>query len=164
MNSAHLHLMLNHLPVVGSVFALLLLVAALMRKSQELQKASLVVFAIIALTAVPVYLTGEPAEKLVERLPGITEAVIEQHEEAAEVAFISVLALGVAALGGLAFAWRARPLPRWFAIVLLLLSVTTMGLMLRTANLGGQVRHTEIRKHAALVDSPVQHTPREEAD
>jgi hypothetical protein len=95
--------------------------------------------------AVPVYLTGEPAEHLVEHLPGVTKPAIEQHEESAEAAFIAVLVLGIAVLGALGFFRGPRPIPHWFGVVSLVIALATCGLMLRTANLGGKVRHTEIR-------------------
>jgi hypothetical protein len=38
-NATHLHLMLNHIPVIGTDFALLLLLAALAQKSDERKKA-----------------------------------------------------------------------------------------------------------------------------
>jgi archaellum biogenesis protein FlaJ (TadC family) len=145
MNATHLHLLLNHVPVLGVVFGVLLLGAALVRKSQELLKASLVVFAICAAMAVPVYLSGEPAEHLVEHLPGISEPVIEAHEEAAEVAFIAVIVLGVAAVAMLIVFRAPRSIPRPVSAGALIIALATCGLLLRTANLGGKVRHTEIR-------------------
>jgi len=63
MNWAHIHLSLNHLPVVGIIFGVLLLLLALLRKSEELKRVSLGVFVLTALIALPVYFTGEPAEK-----------------------------------------------------------------------------------------------------
>ena len=65
MNSLHLHLMLNHLPVVGSLLGLGLWIAATWRKSLELQKAGLVLFAGIALLTAPVYWSGEEAVETV---------------------------------------------------------------------------------------------------
>jgi len=44
MNWAHVHLLLNHLPVVGTFFGVLLLLLALLRKSEELKRVSLGVF------------------------------------------------------------------------------------------------------------------------
>ena len=44
MNWAHVHLMLSHLPVVGTIFGVLLLLLALLRKSEELKRVSLGVF------------------------------------------------------------------------------------------------------------------------
>ena len=144
MNVAHLHLILNHVPVLGTAFGLGLLTFALWRKSEEVKKAALGLFVISALLAIPVYLTGEPAEEIVEELPDVSHANIEEHEEAAEVAFIGVLALGVAALAGLVWR-RGRTVPTGFASGILAASVAVCGLMAWTANLGGQVRHTEIR-------------------
>ena len=83
MNPAHLHLMLNHIPVLGMAFGLALVSLALLRKSEELKRISLGFLIVIALLAIPAYLTGEPAEELVENLPGVSKSSIEQHEEAA---------------------------------------------------------------------------------
>jgi uncharacterized membrane protein len=144
MNMAHLHLMLTHVPVIGTAFALVLLVVALARRSDELKKAALWAFAVAALIAIPVYLTGEPAEESVEQLAGVTDDAIEQHEESAQAAFALILILGGIAGAGLAFL-RAKAVPQWFAISLLALSVATSGMLGWTANTGGQIRHTEIR-------------------
>jgi len=92
-----------------------------------------------------VYLSGEPAEHLVEHLPGISEPVIEAHEEAAEVAFIAVIVLGVAAVAMLIVFRAPRSIPRPVSAGALIIALATCGLLLRTANLGGKVRHTEIR-------------------
>jgi hypothetical protein len=76
--------------VVGTLLGLALLGAALLRKSEELKKTSLGLLIIIALLTIPVYLTGEPAQEIVENLAGVDEASIEQHEEAAHVAFVGL--------------------------------------------------------------------------
>jgi hypothetical protein len=80
MNWAYVHLALNHLPVIGAIFGVLLLLLALLRKSEELKRVSLGVFVITALLALPIYFTGEPAEEVVEHLPGVAEPLIERHE------------------------------------------------------------------------------------
>lgn len=108
MNPAHWHLMLNHVPVLGTAFGMALIAWALVRKSEELKRVSLGVFVIIALLAIPAYLTGEPAEEIVEHLPGVSEASIEEHEDAAKFAFAGVLVLGAPALGGLVIFRRGR--------------------------------------------------------
>ena len=153
MNSAHLHLMLNHVPVIGTLFGLGLLGWSLLRKSEELKKTSLGLIIIIALFAIPVYLTGEPAEEIVENLPGVDEASIERHEEAALVAFVGILIVGAAALFGLVAFRRGKPVPSWFSIMVMVLSVTAFVLMARTANLGGLSRHPEM--HSDFDAAPV---------
>lgn len=148
MSPVHFHLMLNHLPVVGTVFAALLLGYALIVHSDPVKKIALGTFVLIALLAVPAYLTGEPAEEIAERLPGVTETAIEQHEEAAQIAFASSLVVGALAITGLAI-FRTKAVPRLFAVSVLALSVVAMAALAWTANLGGKVRHTELRSEAA---------------
>jgi hypothetical protein len=145
MNATHLHLLLNHLPVLGTLFGLGLLLFGIWRKSTELKKTSLGVLVLVALAAVPVYLTGEPAGDAVESLPGVSKPIMEQHEEAAGFAFTGSLALGGAALGGLIFFRNGRALPVWYGTSLLLACLIVGGLVVWSASLGGQIRHTEIR-------------------
>jgi hypothetical protein len=94
MNWAHAHLLLNHIPVIGMAIAVPLLSFALVKKWEELKKASLALFVGLALVAIPTYLTGAPAESVVEGLPGVSEAIIEQHEEAALIALVALELLG----------------------------------------------------------------------
>jgi fatty acid desaturase len=138
-------LMLNHIPVLGTAFCMVLVGWALIHKSEELKRVSLGAFVIVALLAIPAYLTGEPAEEVIEHLPGVSKATIEEHEDAATFAFAGVLAVGAAALGGLVFHWRAKPAPNWIVVVVLVLSVIVFAMMIRTANLGGLIRHPELR-------------------
>ncbi len=148
MNMTHLHLILNHIPVVGSMFAVALLAFALWRKSKELTKAAMVLFIIVAALCVPAYLTGEPAEDSVKLLPGISKTIVEKHEDAALLALTGMVAIGVIALAGLIWLKRGKVIPTWLSSVLLSAALIVFGLTAWTANLGGQVRHTEIRSGA----------------
>src|SRR5688572_12110141 len=57
MNPAHLHLLLNHVPVLGTVFGVLLALLAMRWRSKDVEAAALWVFLVTAVVAVPVYLT-----------------------------------------------------------------------------------------------------------
>jgi uncharacterized membrane protein len=162
MSWVHLHLLLNHVPLLGAAFATFLLAFAMLKGSDELKKVSLGASVIAALIAIPVYLTGEPAEEAVEKLPGVSEAIIGRHEAAALVALIMVLVLGVVAIAGLVFFRRNRRIPLWFGTVALLLSLVACGAMGWTANLGGQVRHSEIRYGAT--SAPTSNESQKDAD
>jgi MYXO-CTERM domain-containing protein len=95
-----------------------------------------------------VFLTGEPAEEAVEKLAGIHERVIHDHEELAEATLGTVSVAGLLALGLLG--WRRRRiLPRAALGLALAVVVGVGGLLARTAWLGGQIRHTEIAGGAA---------------
>jgi hypothetical protein len=144
MSVVHLHLLLNHVPVIGAVLGVLILALAVVRRNTDIGKLALGLFALIGAASIVVFLTGEPAEELVERLPDFSEAITERHEEAALVATIAMAAVGALALFLLGV-FRHRPLARWAAPLTLVLALGATGLMGYAANLGGQVRHTEIR-------------------
>lgn len=145
MNLAHLHLLLNHLPVVGTILGLGLLIFAIWRRSNDLKRAALGVLVISALTAIPTYLTGEPAEGAVKELIGNPKQYIEPHEEVAGIALGGILVLGVTALVALIWFRGERSVPSWFVVIALIGSLVVTGLLGWTANLGGQIHHSEIR-------------------
>ena len=149
MNAAHLHLVVNHLPVLGTAFGVVVLAFGLWKRSEDIKRLAVLWLAITGLLAIPAYLTGEPAEDLVKGLPGVAHDLIEEHEEAAGVALGGSLALGIFAVTGLYIFRRQRPLARWFCVTSLLVGIIVSGLMGWAANLGGQVRHPEIRSGAA---------------
>ena len=147
MNWAHVHLMINHFPVVGVFGALALFVYSLARKSEEVRMVSFGLFVLLALITLAVFFTGEGAEDTVKKLPGVTETYIGRHEEMADFALVLMETLGIAALAGLLFLRRSGSIPKWLVVIVLILSLATAAVVGLTANLGGQIRHTEIREH-----------------
>ena len=150
-NGAQVHLWLNHLPVLGTLFGLLLLIAALAARQAVLKTTALCVMVLTALSALPVYFSGEPAEHVIEHLPGVQSARIDEHEESAEFALAAVETLGVLSLLGLIL-FRKRPEgpPTGLLVVTLVVALVTFAIMARTAHLGGEIRHAEIRAALSL--------------
>ena len=149
MNSVQMHLALTHVPVILSFVGLIMLVVAFFIKNTTLTKTSYIVLLVAGVAALPVFFTGEGAEEVVENLPGVSEAIIERHEEVGKLAMISIAAAGTVALAALLLSrWQATA--RVFKVVILLLAITSGVLMAQTAHLGGQIRHTEIRSGIAL--------------
>jgi uncharacterized membrane protein len=148
MDATHLHLALTHFPIIGSLIGLLLLAAGVFFKKTDVIKAAYFVWILMALISIPVYLTGEPAEETVENLAGVSETIIEQHEEAAELAFILMLVLGGFSLIALATEFMKSKIAGWLRWPAIIFGIVVFGLMARTGNLGGQIRHSEIRKDA----------------
>jgi len=144
MSAAHFHLIVNHIPVLGTLFGAGILLAGLWWKQDAVVRVALGLFVVAGIGAAGAYVSGEGAEEIAEGLPGVTEAAIEAHEELALYAFIAAIVLGVAAIGALV-AYRSRSIPRTASIALLVLSLGVFGVMGATANLGGQIRHTELR-------------------
>lgn len=147
MDLTHLHLMLNHLPVLGTTFGFLILAWGVLRGYEEVKTVGLIILIFTAVAAVPVYLTGEPAEEVVEDLPGVSEQLIELHEDSALTSFVLAIASGVLALAVLTIRRIfSNATARILIFAVLLLSFVTGVFMARTANLGGQIRHSEIRQ------------------
>ncbi len=143
MSLVHLHLALTHVPVVGLLAVLGLFLWALVRRNSEVARAAFAGLILVACVTGVVFLTGEPAEEAVEKLAGVTEDSIHEHEELAEAALVATLTLGVLAL--FAFVgYLKREIPRLAMAVAFTMTLIVSGLMGVTANLGGQIRHTEI--------------------
>jgi hypothetical protein len=116
----------------------------LAKRSDDLKRGGLAVLFIIALVALPTYMTGYSAQKALKAAPGVSQELINFHQRSALFALIFMEATGIAAWYGL---WRSRRQvsagTRNTAAVLIL-SVVTIGLMAGTANIGGEIRHPEI--------------------
>ena len=150
MSPVHFHLAFNHVPVIGMGLGLALLVYALILRKNEVRVASQIVLVFVALITIPVYLAGEGAEDVAEKLPGVEHEYIEEHEDAALYAIISIEATGLAALIGLLMG--ARPAAAKFSYLVALIALFATATVGRTAWLGGHIRHTEIRPGAASHD------------
>lgn len=153
MTAAHFHLALNHIPVLGSLFGTLLLGYGLWRNQEAVQDLMLGFLVFVGAVAIPVYLTGEPAEEIVEGLAGVSHDAIEVHESWGQYAFIASIVTGVASLLVLTLRLVGRRLARWMVPGVLVLSLLTTGVMVYTANLGGKINHEELRGATTVVES-----------
>ncbi len=153
MSAAHIHLMLNHLPVIGTPVALALLLWGLLRRSRDVQRAALGTVVILAMVSYPVFLTGEPAEAQLEYADWYQERLVHEHEERGEAALIAILLTGGIAVVAL---WQSRgkhPAAAGLG------GITAAGLGLSavlfgwTALAGGQIRHDEVRPGATASTS-----------
>lgn len=145
MNAAHFHLAINHLPVLGLFFGLGVLIVGRFIHSGVTQRVGFWLCVAASGFAIPAYLTGEPAEEIIEKLPGISKALIEQHEEAASIALAATLLVGVLALGALFLARGSRPISTLSFSIVTGIALVAFACMAWTAKLGGEIHHPEIR-------------------
>ena len=145
INVAHLHLLLNHVPTVGSVVALGLLLLAIIRQNEHLKHAGLEVLFAIAVVTLVAYMSGVGAHQKLRDQPEVSDNAIRVHQDAALVAFTVLEIAGFAAWIAL---WQTRrrggAVPGLVPVVTVL-TVVSLALMARAANLGGEIRHPEIR-------------------
>lgn len=143
MNVAQLHLFLNHFPLVGFIAASVLLLYALWRRRPEARSIALVGIVVSSLLILPVLLSGTASEDMVEHLPGVREALIGQHEQAADTAgALALIAGGVALLTLILQRWAPRRARIGVATTLVLVGVATVSIGW-ASHLGGAIRHPE---------------------
>jgi len=145
MNLAHIHIVLNHIPSLGSMAGLLLLAAAVYTKNDALKKFSFMVLVMIALAVLPTYITGAEAQRAVRSQPAVSRAMIQVHQNAAMVTIVMMTIAGTFAWFGL---WEFRRYSRATSLTTtgtLLTTAASVGAILYTAGLGGKISHPEIR-------------------
>jgi len=147
-NIAHLHLLLNHVPTVGSVVALGLLLLAFARRDESLKLAGLEVLFVIALLTLPAYLTGAAANQQIRKLPEVSELAVRVHQDAALAGFTVTEFAGFVAWIALWQARRRGRASRGLVTASTLLLAVSLALMARAATLGGDIRHPEVRADA----------------
>ena len=146
VNLTHLHLLLNHVPTVGAVVALGLLLLALIRRDEPLQRAGLEVLFVIAVLTLPVYISGVAAyQTLRTTQPEISDDAMRVHQDAALDGFTVMEFAGFIAWVALWQSRRRGRAARGLVPAVTLLSIVALVLMARAANLGGEIRHPEIR-------------------
>lgn len=150
MNFTHLHLMITHLPLFGSILGALVLIYGMITKNSQVKMAAYYVLIVSAVGGVIAYSTGEFAEETVENIQGIVKNNIEEHEEFAEIALISIIALGILSLAGVYTTLKKPSLARAVSIIVLIASLACFGLTAWTGYLGGHVRHTELKAGGAV--------------
>lgn len=147
MDLVHIHLLLNHIPVFGLLIGFLILAWGIFRDYGEVKSTGLTVLFLTSLVAIPVYLTGEPAEEVVEELPGVSEQIIKLHEGAAIYSLVLCIGTGIFAfLALVARRLLSETLATIATFLVLILALSAGASIAYTSNLGGQVRHSEIRQ------------------
>jgi hypothetical protein len=145
MNWTHLHLALNHLPVLGVPFVVLLLAWGWVFRQREVVRVAVLWMALLSVVAIAVKFTGDFAVDVDPKRLSEVRAYVDRHEESADQATTAVFLLGLAAAVALYLGRGERVLPAWMLAVLVALGIGTSGLYARSANLGGQINHPELR-------------------
>lgn len=153
MDWTHLHLALNHVPVLGTPFLLGLLLWSWARRQAATLRLCLWLFVVLAAASIAIKFTGDFAAEKVGSATGFDKALIDRHEESADQATTGVFFMGVAAALALYLSRLGRATPNWSLGLLSLLALATCALMVRTANFGGHIRHPEIRPGAPVAET-----------
>ncbi|HEX9150541.1 MAG TPA: hypothetical protein VF842_00565 [Flavobacterium sp.] len=146
MNDAHLHLIVNHFPIIGTILGLGILITGIILKNNSVKNTAYAVFIVAAISAAFSMGTGEGAEEMVEDLPNIGKRIIHEHEEIAEKLAIVLYLLGAISLLGIILNIKNHAKAKFISFAAVI--VATIGVYLTTlvGISGGKIRHTEIRE------------------
>ena len=143
-NLAHFHLVLNHVPTIGVVIALGLLMVGYTRRDDSLKHIGLEVLFLIAVATVPVYMTGVAAYQTLRKVPEVSDIAIRVHQDIALIGFTITELAGFVGWVAL-WQWRRHGrAARGLVPATVLLVIAALAAMGGTANLGGEIRHPEI--------------------
>jgi len=145
MDATHLHLILTHFPIVGTIIGIGILAYGQFSKNDEINKVALVTFILMAILTIPVFLTGEEAEETVEHIAGVSEQLINNHEELAEKAIWLMGLLGGLSLISFYAIIKKLSFAKSITLITLVVSLGTFGLFAKVGSTGGEIRHSEIR-------------------
>lgn len=148
MNDAHLHMVVNHFPIIGTILGAGILLTGILFKNNTVKNVAYVLFVVAAVFAAVSMATGEGAEEMVEDMPTVGHDIIHEHEEIAEKLALSLYVLGVVSLFGLYANIKKISQAKLAAILTLVISVIAIYFAQLTGTTGGEIRHTEIRENA----------------
>lgn len=150
MDATRIHLLITHLPVFGLFLAFLVLVYGLIRKSSQVKMVSYAIIIVSIVGGIIAFRSGAIAEDAVEKIAGVSENAMEQHEESAESTVLFFYGLGLLSLLTLYLESKSKAMAKQFSYIVLAACVVAFYFVANTASLGGKIRHTEIVKNQNL--------------
>lgn len=147
MNWAHVHLLVNDVPILSSLFAALFFIIALRGRNRDTwARAGMIMLGITSLSGLAAYLTGDPALDVIEgQLHTSGHALSEHHVRAA----VAISGVAVAAIAGVAALFIARKTGGSYSsrlvTILLLATISAAAALAWTGLAGGRISHPELQ-------------------
>jgi hypothetical protein len=142
----YIHVVLNHLPIFGTILGALALVISLILRSRAAQVTALIITLIAGASAYPVFVTGQRAYKAIRGMADDAGAdVLDEHMDRAEKTIGVFYFLAALAIAGLLvpIKWPKSAVP--LAALTLVVAILCSGIAVYIAQPGGRVRHPEFR-------------------
>jgi len=148
MDGAHAHLLFNHFPIIGSIISVLVLVTGFLLKNNIVKKTALAIIVFTSVMTIPAFTTGEEAEEALEAINQAPDSIIHEHEELAEIGLWTTVVVGLVAAFTF-FNAKKKFGPRMFVVTLVMLMANSI-VLVKIGELGGVIRHTEIRQPGVM--------------
>lgn len=167
MNEAHLHLVVNHFPLIGLILGCLVLLSGILMKSTVVRRVGLSLFLIAGISAIPAFSTGEGAEEIAKEAVSMNmcndkscvcppemfkkmeqerEHYIHEHEEKAEGLMPFMWGIIVLTLIALYIEWKKKSMAMIASLIVLVIGFIAAFFAREVGTSGGEISHPEIRK------------------
>lgn len=156
MNDAHLHMVVNHFPIIGIIFGLGILIIGFFLNNNIVKNVAYGLFIVGTIFAAVSMSTGEGAEEIVEDFPNIGKNIIHEHEEIAEKLALVLYVLGVVSLVGLYLNFKKHSKATLISIIAITIAIVGVFFAQQTGTTGGEIRHTEIRATSTINPAATQ--------
>jgi uncharacterized membrane protein len=141
-------MVVNHFPIIGTIFGLGILVAGIVLKNKTIKNTAYCLFVVAAVFAAISMVTGEGAEEMVEDMPSVGKQIIHEHEEIAEKLALVLYLLGLVSIAGLYMNFKNHAKAKLVSFLAITIAFVAVFLAQQTGTSGGEIRHTEIRANA----------------
>ena len=138
------HLIVGHVPVIGVLIGICLLIWGFAGGSADMKQASRGLFFVSALATAAAVMTGEAAKRAVQDLPAIDRLAIERHAVAGKIAAVVTYVLGLASIASLLWAWRRGEPGKWVDVLVLVVALLACIMLGRASKSGGSIRQSHI--------------------
>lgn len=147
MNAVQVHLFLTHLPIFGILIGSAILAYGYFAKNKSIKNVALVLYLAMAIATIPVYISGEESEEILEHKASYSHELIHEHEEHAEKAVWLVAILAAIAIFNLYAISKDLKSEKLATQLSLVISLLCLGALIGTAKHGGEIKHDEIYEH-----------------
>lgn len=148
MNDAHLHLILNHFPIIGVIFGFGILLVGLILGNNTIKNVAYLLFVVAAIFAFFSVQTGGGAAHIVKNIPDTGKEIkkaIHNHAELAEKFALLLYALALISLVGLYLNIKNHSQAVLVSYIVFAIAAASVFIATEVGSLGGEIRHTEIK-------------------
>jgi uncharacterized membrane protein len=147
MNDAHLHMVVNHFPITGTILAVGILIGGIIIKNKAVKNTSYWVFIVAAIFGALSMSTGEGAEEIVKDMPTVGWEIIHEHEEIAEKLALLLYLLAALSLLALYLNFKKNTKEKLISYIVVAIGIASLFVIQKVGTSGGEIRHTEIREN-----------------
>jgi uncharacterized membrane protein len=138
------HLVINHVPIVGTACTLVLLFIGLTFRNTFVQKIALWFLLVLTPVTIVTYLAGDRAGDLITDLSATSRQLLHMHSRLAGTALLAMVFVGGCSLVCLLFA-RFQNFFKLCTRAIFAMTTICMAVFVLTGYLGGQLAYEEIR-------------------